>query len=274
MDTTQVNKYQVNNVVEAFTIVDHLIDNDSKLGLTQICNLMGCTKNKVFRLLATLEHCGIVEKDLQNKYTIGLPMFQAARKVMFKKSLRDRIQPFLSEVSELVNESTYLAYMGDDGLMLVDYVDCSRPIKVASLVGRVVKLGNDSLHTNEIRSLSHISDFMVAIGVFDPEVTAVIAPFDDYSNSGYGALVVIAPNSRMPMDRIKSEIVPSLRSVMQFHSLFKLSDNTIVKPLLSDEQRVSGLNGVNTEKLNIHRSKLRDNSLNKHVDNLMTVAFL
>lgn len=274
MATTHVNKYQVNNVVEAFTIVDYLIDNNSKLGLSQISRLVGCTKNKAFRLLATLELCGIVEKDLQNKYTIGFPTFQAARKIMSKKCLNERVRPFLTEISGLINESTYLAYIGAEGLLLVDYVDCSRPIKVASLVGKMVKLEGNSECSTGLRSLNYIGDIMVTTGVFDPEVTAVIAPFDDYTSSGCGALVVIAPSCRMPLVRIKSEIVPTLRAVMQFHSLSKPNEQNMAKALLFDEPRTNSSGESNEEKLKINRSKLHGSKLNRRVGVLKATASL
>jgi DNA-binding IclR family transcriptional regulator len=200
---------------------------------------VGCTKNKAFRLLATLELCGVVEKDLQNKYTIGFPAFQAARKIMSKKSLNDRVRPLLSEISGQINESTYLAHIGAEGLLLVDYADCRRPIKVACLVGKEVKLAVNSAISKEVRSLRYIGDIMVTTGVFDPEVTAVIAPFDDYTSSNGSALVVIAPSCRMPLSRIKTEIVPTLRAVMQFHSLLKLNEQNSANPLLIEELRMS-----------------------------------
>lgn len=67
----------------------------------------------------------------------------------------------------------------------------------------MVKLAGNSARSTEPRLPNYIGDIIVTTGVFDSEVTTVIAPFDDYTSSGCGALVVVAPSCRMSLARIK-----------------------------------------------------------------------
>jgi DNA-binding IclR family transcriptional regulator len=145
---------------------------------------------------------------------------ETARKVMTKMSAQDSVQPCLREVADLLNEATYYAQIDRNSLLLVDFVDNRRPVKVASLVGRSIALPNVPVRYVQLLKIDDKGDIMVDVSGFDPEVTAVIAPIDVQNIDGKrGALVVIAPHCFMAIERIKSEIIPALRKVIQRHSL-------------------------------------------------------
>lgn len=221
MAVDQNTRYELNNVVEAFTICKQLLDATDALSLSQLCRLMSCTKNKIFRLLVTLEHHGFVEKNQQNKYSIGFAAFESARKILSKMTTLENIRPYLREIAELTNESAYLAFMGNEEMLFVDFADCSHPIKVASLVGRSMALPRPAA-----LAACAMGDIMVDAGGLDSEVTVVIAPIDCIdSTSRRGALVVVAPSSRMELMRIKTEIIPALRTVLMRHSLTSSHDS-------------------------------------------------
>jgi DNA-binding IclR family transcriptional regulator len=138
---------------------------------------------------------------------------------MTKMSAQDSVQPCLREVADLLNETTYYAHMDSNKMLLVDFVDNRRPVKVASLVGRSIVVPNVSMRHVQLLKIDDRGDIMVDVGGFDPEVTAVIAPIDVPINGKKGALVVVAPSSCMSIERIKSEIIPALRRVIRRHSL-------------------------------------------------------
>lgn len=225
MTENQVCKYEVDNVTEAIILFQHILESAGDLSLTQLSKGMSLSKNKTFRLLATLELHGLVKKDPQNKYSIGYASLESARKVMTKMSALDNIQPCLREVADLLNEATYYAQIDRNSLLLVDFVDNRRPVKVASLVGSSIVLPNVSMRHVQLLKIDDRGDIMVDVSGFDPEVTAVIAPIDVQINGKKGALVVVTPSSCMSIERIKSEIIPALRTVIQRHSLSRSKEH-------------------------------------------------
>lgn len=225
MTENRENRYEVNNVVEVIDLLKNILDTTEDLSLSQLSKMMNFTKNKTFRLLATLEHHGIVEKKLENKYSVGFALFESARKIMSKRTMPNRIRQYLKEVADLVNESTYYAHMGTENMLLVDFADCSRSTKVASLVGRSIKLPSIYTHDVQTNQFDVIGDIIVDYGTFDSEVTAVIAPINLFMSTKRVALVVVAPNYRMQIDRIKTEIVPALRTVIKRNSHVKLNES-------------------------------------------------
>ena len=112
-------RYEVNNVAEAFTIIATMLDANDCLGLTQLSDCTHFSKNKTFRLLSTLEQCGIVEKDQQCNYKMGVATIGIARKIMAKASLLDRARPYMEGLVKLVNEAVYFAYYSAGEAVLV-----------------------------------------------------------------------------------------------------------------------------------------------------------
>lgn len=214
----KTGKYDVSSVVEALNLIDIIIDAKEGLGLTQLCRQMSITKNKAFRLLATLEGRGIVEKDHRSNYSMGMATSGIARKILAKESGLDIVRPKLELLVNMFNEAVYYAHYSDGKAMLVDYVDSSHIIKATSFVGKTLQLQDSTHFTAIVNRVTKIGDITVEVGGLDPDITTVSVPFVNYKGSETGALVVLAPTFRMSMDRIKTGIVPALRNVVQQQS--------------------------------------------------------
>jgi DNA-binding IclR family transcriptional regulator len=235
-------RYEVNNVAEAFTIIATMLDANDCLGLTQLSDCTHFSKNKTFRLLSTLEQCGIVEKDQQCNYKMGVATIGIARKIMAKASLLDRARPYMEGLVKLVNEAVYFAYYSAGEAVLVDYADCRQPIKATSFVGKAIKLPDCATLVKRDKSVAKIGDIIVDAGGMDLEITTVCMPFVDDKGVETGALVVLAPSYRMPMDRIKAEMVPALREVMQRQPmLLPKITNDIFLPFAQPVERIFGV---------------------------------
>lgn len=217
MSENQNNKYEISAVADAITLIIHILNSHDNLSLGQLTTHLRFNKNKTFRLLATLEQYGLVEKDDKSKYTFGVASLEIARKIISKRSTLDYVRPYLKEVSDLVNESTYFAYIGPKNMLLVDFIDCSHHIKVASLVGRSVMIPGLTTFSAQINNFEGTINILVDKGGVDPEVTAVIASIGIDSGARCGAIVVVAPNNRMQMVRIQTEIIPVLKKILKSH---------------------------------------------------------
>lgn len=217
--TENNQKYVLNIVIEAISIFTKLLDEKEGLGLTQLCNCMSLTKNKTFRLLATLEQCGFVDKDQKNNYSIGIATIGIARRMLAKSSTLDSVRPWIEELVKLFNEAVYFAYYKDGKALLVDYVDCSHPIKATSFVGITLRHSDSINLVTNCNCVTNNGDITVSVGGLDPDITTVSMPFFNDRGVRTGALVVLAPTFRMSMDRINTEIVPALKEVMQQQSV-------------------------------------------------------
>lgn len=223
--------YEISNVIEAFTVINKLLESNENLGLTQVCKKTKYSKNKTYRLLLTLEQCGVIEKDLQGNYHIGVAAIGIAHKIIAKSSVLDTVRPLMKSLVKVFNEAVYFAHYSAGEAVLVEFNDCCHSVKVTSLIGATIPLSNNSELNISGQNIAKIGDITVDVGGVNPDVTTVSIPFDNYKGLEIGAIVVLAPTFRMSLDRIKAEIVPALRDVMQRHQLQQ--HNTTNKRFLS-----------------------------------------
>lgn len=213
--TTSTKGYKLNNVVEALSVFAFILDANVNLGLTQLSDFTLFTKNKTFRLLKTLMQCGLVEKDQQGNYSIAITSIGIARKILAKTTVLDNVRPYMEGLAKIVNEAVYFAHFTDGEAVFVDYVDCCHSVKATSLVGTAIKLPDGAKSVISGNSVAKIGDISVDVDTVCLGVTTVSMPFVGVKGIEAGALVVLAPTFRMSKDRIKTEIVPALREVMQ-----------------------------------------------------------
>ncbi len=120
-------------------------------------------------------------------------------------------QSIMETLSKSINEAVYFAKYNGYETILVDYVDCCQPIKAASFVGSKLQFPTVARGT----AVSVIGDITIDTEGLFAEITTVSRPCFNGAGVAIGALVVLAPTYRMTPERIKTEIVPPLRDVMQ-----------------------------------------------------------
>lgn len=218
--TCNKQKYELTIVVETFLILEKILEAKGGLGLAQIYQSTAISKNKSFRILATLIQCGILDKDEKNNYKIGITSIQNAHKILSKASILDSARFSMECLSKVINEAVYLAKYTGSEAVLVDFIDCCQPIKATSFVGAVLQIPFVT-HGNTV---AKIGDIAVDTDGLSAEVTTVSMPYTNEYGVEIGALVVLAPTYRMTPHRIKTEIVPALRDVM-LHKQLSLNDS-------------------------------------------------
>jgi DNA-binding IclR family transcriptional regulator len=210
-------KYELQLVVETFLILEKVLEAKGGLALRQICQSTHITKNKAFRMLATMIQCGILEKDERSNYKVGVTSIENAHKTLAKASSLDKARCMMESIAKTINEAVYFAKYNGPEAVLVDFVDCCQPIKAASFIGAAIQLPPVTFGTVAAK----IGDVTVDIDGLSVEITTVSLPYVNGAGVAMGALVVVAPTYRMTPVRIKMEIVPVLRDVMQRQQLLQ-----------------------------------------------------
>lgn len=218
MKENDKQKYELYLVVETFLLFGKIIEEKDGLALSQICQATQITKNKAFRILATLIQCGMVEKDERSNYKVGITSIKNAHKILAKASILDKARLYMENLSKTINEAVYLAKYNGNEAVLVDFVDCCHPIKATSFVGAAIQLPVPAAVTLD-NAVAIIRDITVDTKGLSAEITTVSIPYVNEQGVEMGALVVLAPTYRMTQNRITTEIIPALRDAMQRQQL-------------------------------------------------------
>lgn len=245
-ETAHSGKYEMQSASLTLNLLDLLTNTRALLTLSWFSDRLGISKNKMFRLLATLEQREVVERCASGGYRLGGMAFALARRILASESVLSQARPFMVELAKQLDEAVYLASYSNGTALLQDMVDCRQAIKATSFVGSDLP----GLQKAEKQSAAvlpskqkMIAGVLVAEGALDLEITTVSAEFGDSANPSAGALVVLAPTFRMTPERIRSEVAPALLAGAQRLSalLGKPTEpaSAAPKPLNSREYAVS-----------------------------------
>jgi len=221
--------YTIQSVENALDVLEALGDGPEDIRISQLSTRLGLNKTSVFRLLATFERRGYVEKEDNNgSYRLGLTAYEIGQKFLLRMDLLRKAKPMMERLAHACDEAVYLAVPRDGEVLFLDMVDTSQQVKTASLVGRRFPLtetaaGKVVLATSQVLSetidTGLTPDESRAIcqkggcidrGVLADGVASLAVPLSGPSGEHLGALVIVAPDFRLGADRIGGELMPML----------------------------------------------------------------
>lgn len=206
--TAQQRNYELHNLNQALDLIDALIEIRSYCTLTKLTEHVGLNKNKVFRLLATLENRGIIKKNLRGEYHFGPTAFSTARKILSMESIIVNAYPVMQELASATSEAVYFAIVTEGSAMLIDMIDCCQPIKTTSFVGSLIKLDGSSSGAEGTVCIK--DKVIIEIGGLNKEITTMASNILNSRKEVVGALVILAPTFRVPIEHIKYSLVETL----------------------------------------------------------------
>ena len=106
-------------VDRAVAMLDALDDGEAK-SLSQIVRSVGLSEATVLRYLTSLREHGLVERDPQGAYRIGLRLFQLGQRAMGDSDPRRVALPVMEELLDRFNETVTLAVRRRDRLVVVE----------------------------------------------------------------------------------------------------------------------------------------------------------
>ena len=228
--------YEIRSVTKALDLLEAICDDeagepgggDEEVRVTELSKRLGMSKSAVFRLLATFENRGYVERIAETGiYRVGVNAFEVGRRLLLRMGLLRHARPVMEDLCRQCNEAIYLAIRRGSEFLLIDLVESAQQVKIASLVGRRFPLGSaapgqvllafsspagvpasETAATPEIRTKGYCHEH----GGLGEMVGCLAAPFFDNAGSVAGAICVVGPSYRMPDAQIESHFWPLLKN--------------------------------------------------------------
>jgi DNA-binding IclR family transcriptional regulator len=235
------NSYSVQSVEKALDILEALADESVDATLPQLAERLEISRNKAFRLLATLESRGLVQREDQSGvYRIGLTTVGLAQRFINSASLIRHAHPVMEELARKHSEAVYLTVMLGEEVLFLDMVDCAQSVKTAPLVGKkfpfftnaagkvlkalesgdllekFLKKSRRKMAPDELERLESELDEIRRKGVaidcngLGDGIIGVAVAVKDYAGKVVGALTLLGPAFRLLTDRLEEEIIPSM----------------------------------------------------------------
>jgi len=242
--------YSVQSVLKAFDLLEALAVEDSVATIPLLAKKLDLSRNKIFRLLATLEDKGLIERDESTgTFRLGMYAFEMAQHILKSTSLIRLAHPVMEELARKHDEAVYMTIMNNDEVLFLDMVDSFQQIKTTAMVGRrfpfftnaagkaikamsssdmIERLGKHRASMDGIPDIKKLetelrdirqSGVAVDFGGLGEGICAVAVAIKDYAGKVVGALTMLAPSFRMLQERLEVEIIPSMRESAEILSM-------------------------------------------------------
>ncbi|MDO9067658.1 MAG: IclR family transcriptional regulator [Deltaproteobacteria bacterium] len=230
-------QYSVQAVVKAIDLLEVLAEEGAHPTIQVLSKKLDLSRNKAFRLLATLEEKGLIERSEDSgTYHLGLQAFEMAQHILRSDSLIRLAHPIMEQLARKLDEAVYITVMSNDEVLFLDMVDSFQQVKAVDLVGRRFPFFTNAAG-KVIKSVGSMDLFGRAAkkrGILNPKeleeelqeirrkgvavdfnglgegVCAVAVVIRDYAGKVVGALTLLAPSFRMLQDRLEKEVIPCM----------------------------------------------------------------
>lgn len=226
--------YEIRSVTNALELLEAICVEESseshgaedKVRVTQLSQRLGMSKSAVYRLLATFEMRGYVERIAETGiYRIGVNAYETGRRLLLRMGVLRHSRPVMEDLCRHCNESVYLAIRRGSEFLFIDLVESAQQVKIASLVGKRFPLtgaapGQVLLAYAEVADASADASLLITIrrkgyhyerDGLGEMVSCLATPIIDSSGAVAGALCVIGPTFRMPESQIDTKFWPLLK---------------------------------------------------------------
>ena len=231
-------EYIVPAVDRAARILSLLKGNAHGMTITEVTEATGWHKSSVHKLLVTLTHHGLLDRNqITKRYSLGIQLVEYGQFVLGKIDLRQEARSFLELLSEYSGETSNYCIRRGDKVIIADSVECRDALRVTPPIGTIdpiVAKSNgkaimaflpdkqvEKILTKEglpaftrrsvtspeafrtelakIRNQGYATDFEE----FQEGVCAVSAPLIKGDHQVMGTLSVVGPSFRMTRDKMK-----------------------------------------------------------------------
>jgi DNA-binding IclR family transcriptional regulator len=221
--------YSIQAVENALDLLEALSELDDDVRISQLSEKLKMNKTSVFRLLATFENRGYVEREqASGKYRLGLSAYEIGQKFLLRMKLLKHARPIAERLARGCDEAVYIVVRRRREALLLDMIDTTQKVKIVSLVGQRFPLDTtaagrvlQAFRTTHRRKASQL----LASGEFDDilrhgfatdrdalgeGIVSLAAPVFGGNGKLLGALCVVAPEFRLCADAPARQLVSTL----------------------------------------------------------------
>ena len=233
------DSYNIRSVENALHLLEALAEEESSCSLAQLSQRLDMTKASLFRMMATFENHGYVERgETTGEYQLGLAAFEVSQKLLSKMTLLRKAKPALAQLVRQCDETVYLVVQRNREALFLEMLDNDQKVKVIPLtsqrfplqecaVGRIF-LAFDEANQQLIEEqpeltteLDHCRKQFYCIdrnGVGEG-TTCIAVPLFKTGKVITGSLALVAPSFRTDEVRINKELIPALKAAGEMISV-------------------------------------------------------
>jgi DNA-binding IclR family transcriptional regulator len=250
--------YTIEVVKDTCQVLDTLLASTNPLSLAEITTKSGLTKNKAFRILATLEECQLVQRMESGTYGLHVRFLEFGLHVSRRLNVVEVSAPVLEWLVKETNDSVFVSIVDGSEALCVASRESKQRIRMAAEVGRRLPLYagatptvlfafmpeekqqaildqisleplTEQTITDRRALIQHLEQIRRQGYVVTPEdltegARGVAAPIRDVSGQVVASISVAGVASRFTEERIKRYVALTLEAATQISQRLGYSD--------------------------------------------------
>jgi DNA-binding IclR family transcriptional regulator len=125
-------------VDRALSILPLLARGPADLGT--VADELGVHKSTALRLLRTLHEHGLVHRQRDQRYRLGVKLFALAQEAALSLDVREVAHPHLMALNESCGHTVHLAVYEEREVLYIDKVESRYPVRMYSRIGKAVPI--------------------------------------------------------------------------------------------------------------------------------------
>lgn len=127
--------YQLHSLDRAVSVLEVLGESDTPLSLAEICERMSLPKTTAHRSLMVLERSALIERTSENRFYLGLKLYELGNRAVEQVDLRSRVYPHFRRLSLQVGETVHLGVLQKTSVVYLDKAEPNRRVCMSSKTG-------------------------------------------------------------------------------------------------------------------------------------------
>ncbi len=233
------DSYSIQSVENALAVLEALCEEGEEVRISHLSERLGMNKTSVFRLLATFENRGYVEREKgTGKYRLGISAYEIGQKFLSRMTLLRHARPVVERLVRKCTEAVYIAVRRQEEALFLDLVDTSQQVRIVSLLGNRFPLTGNAAgkvilaHAPEKEAGPHSRSkiafipglpcpeellqirqqgFCLECGALGEGVISLAVPLFGPGGQLSGSLCMVGPDFRLTPERMQNEFLPDLK---------------------------------------------------------------
>ncbi|MED0675389.1 MULTISPECIES: IclR family transcriptional regulator [Aneurinibacillus] len=122
-------------VVKSLEILKLFYEHD-RLTLQEMVEISNIPKTSVYRQVKSLEEMGLLTRDIDGKYRLGLIFIKLGQLVADRLDIRQVALPFMHKLRDEMGEAVNLIVREGNEAIYIEKVDTKKPVRLYTRVGR------------------------------------------------------------------------------------------------------------------------------------------
>ncbi|PLY00641.1 MAG: hypothetical protein C0622_08475 [Desulfuromonas sp.] len=232
MSSRDKDSYNIKSVENALLLLEALAEEDGNCSLAQLSQRLDMTKASLFRLMATFENHGFVERSQRSgEYQLGMAAYEVSQKLLSKMTLLRKAKPIMAQLVRQCEETVYLVIQRETDVLFLELADNNQKVKVVPLTGQrfplddcasgQIFLAYDEANQNYLKQRPQLANeitkcrrqhYAIDLNGVGEGSTCIAVPLFETGKQLAGCLSLVVPSFRASESRISKELLPALKA--------------------------------------------------------------